>query len=174
MQDEQLAGSTGAKPDTLDYWHDPIRRHYLWGSFMAGAAGVEWYFGYLWENHDLNCEDWRSRDHMWDMTRMAVEFFRSYLPFTEMKHADELTPNADDYCFAKKGEVYAVYVPGASKNVLNLEDNAGKYTVFWFNPRTGGALMRGSVQAISGPGTKDFGSPPEDAGKDWVALVRRQ
>ncbi len=72
---------------------------------MAGGSGVEWYFGYKFPHNDLNCEDWRSRDHLWDLTRYAVEFFHEYLPFTEMKHADEFTTAEDDFCFAKAGVV---------------------------------------------------------------------
>ena len=39
---------------------------HLWGNLMAGGAGVEWYFGYTFPHNDLNCENWRNRDHMWD------------------------------------------------------------------------------------------------------------
>ena len=48
---------------------------------MAGGAGVEWYFGYNYTHNDLNCESWHSRDHMWDLTRYALEFFHGRLPF---------------------------------------------------------------------------------------------
>ena len=68
-------------PDANDYWHDRPRKLALWGNLMAGGAGCEWYFGYKYPNNDRNCEDFRSREHMWDMTRYAVEFFKKYLPF---------------------------------------------------------------------------------------------
>ena len=55
---------------------------------MAGGAGVEWYFGYEYENNDLNCEDWRSRDILWKQTDYALEFFRNYLPYGDMHSAD--------------------------------------------------------------------------------------
>ena len=35
---------TGVVPDDVDPDHDALRRYVLWGSLMAGAAGVEWYF----------------------------------------------------------------------------------------------------------------------------------
>ena len=88
--DEIGPSHTGVKPDNDDYWHDGIRRQHLWGNLMAGGAGVEWYFGYNFPNNDLNCEDWRSRDHMWDLTRYALEFFHDHLPFAKMEHHDEL------------------------------------------------------------------------------------
>ena len=33
---------------------------------------------------DINCEDWRTRENMWNQTRYALEFFHDYLPFAEM------------------------------------------------------------------------------------------
>jgi hypothetical protein len=44
----------GGKPCTL---HD-IRKLCLWGTLMAGGAGVEYYFGYKLPQNDLVCEDW--------------------------------------------------------------------------------------------------------------------
>ncbi len=64
-----------------------------------------------------------------------------------MKNADELTKDKSDYCLAKDGEVYTVYLPeGRSTDILLT---GGKYTVHWFNPRTGGALMPGTNISIS-------------------------
>ncbi|MBA7605015.1 hypothetical protein ES703_12143 [subsurface metagenome] len=73
--DEIGPAHTGVKPDKDDYRHDEVRHKHLWAHLMAGGAGVEWYFGYKFAHNDLNCEDWRSRDHMWDLTRYALEFF---------------------------------------------------------------------------------------------------
>jgi hypothetical protein len=159
-------------PDKDDYWHDEVRRKHLWGHLMAGGAGVEWYFGYKFAHNDLNCEDWRSRDHLWDLTRYALEFFREHLPFTEMAHHDELTALPDDYCFAKPGEIYAVYYPGGSITSLNLGDSSATFTVQWYNPRTGGPLRTGVIPEITGPGSPVIGSPPNSPDKDWVALIK--
>jgi len=165
---------TGVKPDADDYWHDEIRTRHLWPVLMAGGAGVEWYFGYRYPHNDLNCEDWRSRDHLWDLTHYAVEFFQEHLPFWEMKQADELTDRADDYCFALPGAVYAVYLPRGGSTRLDLEDHSGKFTVRWYNPRTGGALLVGSVKSITGPGKRSLGTPPANPEKDWVVLVKAE
>ena len=171
--DEIGPAHTGVKPDKDDYRHDEVRSKHLWGNLMAGGAGVEWYFGYKWAHNDLNCEDWRSRDHMWDMTRYALEFFRKYLPFTEMAHHDELTASKDDYCFAKPGETYAIYLPSGGTAELDLGENQGKFFVRWYNPRTGGELLAGAVKSVEGPGKVGLGLPPEETQKDWVVLVRR-
>jgi len=170
--DEIGPAHTGVKPDKDDYWHDEVRHKHLWGHLMAGGAGVEWYFGYKWAHNDLNCEDWRSRDHIWDLTRYALEFFRERLPFTEMNHHDELTGVKDDYCFAKPGQIYAIYLPVGGTTKLDLGDDSRSFIVQWFNPRAGGALRGGSVRSVKGPGSVGIGQPPKDADKDWVALVQ--
>jgi hypothetical protein len=134
--------------------------------------GVEWYFGYKFANNDLNCEDWRSRDHLWDLTRYALEFFHKHLPFTEMAHHDELTSAKDDYCFARPGQIYAVYLPTGGTTSLDIGDHSTTFTVKWYNPRTGGELQTGTKTEITGPGSLAIGQPPSDIGKDWVALIK--
>jgi len=170
--DEIGPANTGVKPDAEDYWHDQVRKQALWGNLMAGGAGCEWYFGYKHAHHDLNCEDWRSRDHLWDLTRYALEFFRQYLPFSEMRHNDALTSSPDDYCLAKVGRVYAIYLPNGGTTKLDLGEADSTFAVRWYNPRTGGALGQGTVTSITGPGTKSIGYPPDERAKDWVVLVR--
>lgn len=161
----------GALPDAIDPAHDTIRYKVLWGNLMAGGAGAEWYFGYMYKNSDLSCEDWRSRDLLWDQTKTALDFFHTYLPFTGMRNADELTINKDDYCFAKDGEIYAVYLPTGDATVIKLP--SGNYNVQWFNPRTGGSLKKGVVEKLSG-GNVSTGNPPVVDRKDWVCLIRRE
>ena len=83
---------------------------------MAGGAGVEYYFGYQLPQNDLVCEDWRSRDRSWDYCRIALDFFHEQdIPFWEMNNANALVGNDDNsnsrYCFARKGELYLVYLP---------------------------------------------------------------
>jgi hypothetical protein len=170
--DELGPADTGVKPDADDYWHDQVRHKHLWGHLMAGGAGVEWYFGYKFAHNDLNCEDWRSRDHLWDLTRYALEFFHKYLPFTEMAHHDELTSAEDDYCLAKPGQIYAVYLPNGGTTNLDLGDRSATFTVQWYNPRTGGELQTGTKTEITGPGQVAIGQQPSESGKDWVALIK--
>lgn len=170
--DEIGPAHTGVKPDKDDYWHDEVRKKHLWGNLMAGGAGVEWYFGYKFAHNDLDCEDWRSRDNMWDLTRYALEFFHQYLPFTEMSHHDELTSAKDDYCFAKVGQIYTIYLPSGGTTHLDLGDSSARFSVQWYNPRSGGPLQSGSVTLITGPGSIAIGHPPQDSDKDWVAMIK--
>ncbi len=138
---------------------------------MAGGAGCEWYFGYRFAHNDLNCEDWRSRQAMWAQTRYALEFFQQYLPFTEMRPADELVTGGKAWCFALPGKLYAVYLPEGGSARLRVEE--GTYTLKWYDPRRGGTLMAGSVPRITGPGTRGLGLPPQGENEDWAVLVER-
>jgi hypothetical protein len=174
--DEQTRADVGVVPDADDPTHDIPRKQALWGNLMAGGAGVEWYFGYKYAHMDLNCEDWRSRDRMWDQTRHALEFFQKHLPFWEMTPADGLAQGAEAYVLAKPGQVYAVYLPKGGTVKLNLEKlnlEAGNYSVDWYNPRTGGALLKGAVKSVAGGAAAEIGAPPADADQDWAAIIKR-
>jgi hypothetical protein len=171
--DEIGPAHTGVKPDNDDYWHDQVRKRHLWGNLMAGGAGVEWYFGYQFANNDLNCENWRSRDHLWDLTRYAVEFFRDHLRFARMESHDELTSAQDDYCLAEPGSAYAIYLPNGGTTNLNVGSTVAMFRIRWFDPRTGGPLQMGTLTFASGPGTIDIGQPASNTDNDWLALVER-
>ena len=157
--------------------HD-VRKSTLWGVLMAGGWGVEYYFGYKLPQNDLVCEDFRSRDQSWDYCRIALDFFReSNIPFWEMKNADALVGNPKNdnakYCFAKTGEVYLVFLRDGGTTDLDLSGANGNFTVKWFNPRSGGALVDGSVKSVKGGGKVSLGNPPADSAEDWVVVVRR-
>jgi hypothetical protein len=165
--------STGVVPDSADYWHDKVRKLSIWGNLMAGGSGTIFFFGYEYPNSDLDLEDFRSRDHFWDLLRYAHEFFTRYLQFHEMRHDDALTPNPSDYVFAKRGETYAVYLPGGGPVELDLAGAAGEFEVKWYNPRFGGPLEDGAVKTVQGGATRSLGSPPREQLNDWAVLVRR-
>lgn len=171
--DEIGPASKGALPDDVDPEHDTIRYEVLWGNLMAGGAGVEWYFGYRFPNNDLNLETWHTRNNLWKQTRIAVNFFHEYLPFWEMQSADELVSAEGAYGFAKPGEIYAIYLPKATTTDLQL-DEAGTYTVDWFDPKQGGDLQNGSVTEVSGGGSVSVGKAPSEGIQDWVVLLRKQ
>ncbi len=161
------------------YTQHEVRKQTLWGTLMAGGAGCEYFFGYKFAEHDLNCEDWRSRDQSWDYCRIAIEFFhRNKIPFWEMKNMDPLVGNAKHdnsrYCFAKPNDTYLVYLPSGGNSSLDLRNAKGKYIVRWFDPRNGGSLQTGSVANISGGTEVQLGTPPSDEKQDWLAVVRGQ
>ena len=172
FHDEQSPASTGVKPDADDPDHDLPRKGELWGNLMGGGSGVEWYFGYQYAHMDLNAEDLRSRDIMWDQTRHALDFFRQHLPFWEMNADNALSSAEGAYALAKPGEVYAVYLPSGGESKLTLE--AGGYSIGWYDPRNGGALQVGTVESVDGPGAVSLGAPPAEPGKDWAVLVKKK
>jgi hypothetical protein len=167
--DEQGPASAGVVPDDDDPGHDQPRKRALWGNLMGGGSGVEWYFGHQYPHMDINCEDWRSRDRMWDQTRHALEFFQRYLAFPQMQPDNRLIRNTSGYCFAQKDNVYAVYLPDGGTTDLHVGD--AKYVVYWYNPREGGGLRRGSTKQIQGPGWRKIGNPPTQREQDWAALI---
>ena len=173
--DEIGPANRGVDPDDReDNNQDTVRAEVLWGNLMAGGAGAEWYFGYLNHDNDLGCEDWRSRDRMWDYTRYGLEFFRNYLPFHEMENRDDLIADGNAWCFAKEGEVYSVYIPYGGTASINLEGIEGTFSVQWYNPRKGGELMEGEVKELAGGDVQSLGAPPESMEEDWVVLVLKR
>jgi len=171
--DEQCPATTGVKPDADDPGHDEIRKLVLWGHLMGGGAGVELYFGYGFAHSDLTCEDFRSRDRMWDQCRHALEFFATGdVPFDEMESHDELTGKDGVWCLAGAGH-FAVYLRDGGDASLDLTRASGQFEVRWFDPRHGGEFRRGSVGSVDGGGRRDLGTPPGGATTDdWVVLVR--
>lgn len=151
--DEPGSGTLGVSTDEYDdnYNQDWARAVY-WGTIAAGGAGVEWYFGYAEEHNDLNAEDWRSRDALWDCTRHALDFYRNNnIPFWEMGNANHLTRSEKDFVFAKPGQVYVIYSPDGGACTLNLEGYTRTFSVEWYNPRTGGSLQRGRPLEVGEP-----------------------
>jgi hypothetical protein len=154
----------GVKPDADAPTHDDVRRYALWGNLMAGGAGCEWFF-----QSDIHCEDWRSRDKMWDQTKIALVFFQQHLPFAEMEPHDELVKGDGAWCLAKPGKTYVVYAPKPAETAITV--SKGRFREEWYNPRTGGELIRG--KEIRGGGLRQLGEPPVDDGQDWVILIRK-
>ena len=159
-------------PDNVNPEHNNARQNALWGALMAGAWGVEWYFGYENEHSDLTCEDWRSRDNMWDQSRYALEFFtQNGIPFWEMEPMDETTADENDYVLSKKDEVYVIYQKMGEKSGSTLNGINGSYTMSWYNPRTGS--FEGDEQTVRANGTLSINPPPADTDKDWVILLKK-
>lgn len=169
---------TGAVSDSLDANHDTLRRYVLWGSLLSGAAGVEWYFGANNKHNDLNTEDWRTRDRLWELTNYAMTFFESHIPYWAMVPEHSLINSKDAYCFRKTNEVYVVYLPDEGKYTIDLREAKGKFRLDWFNPLKGGNLQTGSIKSLSGGQIQDLGEPPALTGgsnepQDWVILIKK-
>ena len=173
MMDEIGPWHTGARTDKEDPAHDTLRQEVLWGTLMAGGAGVEWYFGWFTPPNDLNGQDWRSRENLWKQSKVAHEFFKT-IPYTEMMSTDELLKNDQNYCFSKPGEIYVVYVKKGGTEALDLRGIKGNFEVQWLDPVAGGALKEGSITTIKGGGWTDIGTADGFTGPDKVALIRKK
>ncbi len=170
--DEPGKATIALLPDAEDMEHDLARSRALWGTLMAGGYGVEWYFGYQSVHSDLTCEDFRSRDLFWDQNRYARKFFEMHIPFWEMEPSDDLTSDTLSYCLAKKDQIYVVYLPmELNTTSIDLGGSGKEYSVAWYNPREGGAMVEGSIKSINGERNTPLGYPPRDPDKDWVVLL---
>lgn len=157
--------------DGEDPNHDDARKNALWGVLMAGGWGVEWYFGYKHPHSDLSCQDWRSRDKMWDQSRFALEFFNNYqIPFWTMRPNSDLS-HSGDWVFSSSWNAQPyysiVYTKDGGDCVFDLP--SGSYDYGWFNPHAGigltGLVHGGSIQGKK----QSILSAPDS--RDWVLLV---
>lgn len=173
LMDEIGPWHTGTQPDNLNPKHNLERTTVLWPALMAGAAGVQWYFGWLTPPHDLNAQDLRSRNNIWEQSAHAKEFF-SQINFSEMRNSDYLISKGQNHCFSKSGSAYVIYLKYGGTTSLDLRNIEGEYSIKWFNPRKGGKLLKGTKEKIISGGWANIGLAPEDKFKDWVVLIRRE
>ncbi len=171
--DEPGHWAIGVMPDEDDPNHYLARTNALWGGMLAGAWGTEWYFGSRYAHSDHTCQDYRSRDLFWDQGKICIDFFAAHgFPVDEMVASNDLLSGDGDFCFAKEGEVYIALLSKGGEQTLKI-NRGGKYTIRWFNPRTGGELQLGGRTTLSGKGEKSLGAPPSDRDKDWVVVIRK-
>ncbi len=155
--------------------HGMVMRTSLWGAYMGGAAGTSWYFGANdMPNNDLAAEDLRARENWWKISSNARQFFINHLPFDEMTNHDELLSNSRVYCFAKKGEIYAVYLPKNQTTELEIGD--GNYAIAFYDPLEGGMLLDTPNQGwkITKANSVLLSSYGGAKNKDWVIVIIRK
>lgn len=172
LMDEIGPYFTGTKPDSYDPSHDKERKNVLWPALMAGAAGVQWYFGWVTPPHDLNAEDLRSRNNIWEQSAHARQFFEK-IDYTEMQPSDYLLQHGDNHCFSKAGESYVIYMKYGGTTQLDLSESEETYSIQWYNPRSGGNLIPNNPSIVRGGNKIDIGPAPSNAFDDWVVLVSR-
>lgn len=170
---------TGAQSDSLTPNHDALRGQVLWGTLLSGAAGVEWYFGANNRYHDLNTEDWRSRDRLWELTGYALDFFQRHLPYWKMHASHDLLGMKGAFCYQEPGEVYAIYLPKSDQigpsqtepSIIDLSATQNTFQVQWFDPLKGGSLQQNVVKTVNGGSKVSLGIPPF-GNQDWVVLLK--
>ncbi len=95
-----------------------------------------------------------------------VDFFASFDWWKTEPH-DELV-NRGNYCLAKPGEIYAIYLPRAGGVTVRLQ--RGQYGGTWWNAATGEKTALPSVNVIASSWT----SPAAPGGNDWALLLKRR
>ncbi len=168
--DEPGGAKHGLLPDAEDAAHDSARINSLWGSFLAGAWGNEFYFGYDHPHSDLTCEDFRTRDLFWNQCKYLLDFFEdNEIAVEETENFTDLVQKGD-YCLAKPGEFYIVFLRNGKGNI-NLENQSGEFIMKWFDPRNGGKTQSGRVKNIQGGKMQKLEGAPSESDKDWVVLI---
>ena len=164
-------------PDIDDKEHDLARRNGLWGTFMAGGWGTEWYFGYKHTHSDLTCEDYRSRDLFWDQANIALQFLKEYkIPLWNMVNRNDLVGNIENkntvYCMAQENNNYLVYLNAVETASIDLTKASGEFLVSWFNPKKGGKLQQSKI--IKGGTKVALGASPDKNQLDWLLLITKK
>jgi hypothetical protein len=90
-----------------------------------------------------------------------ADFFHTFEWWKTEPH-DELA-DGSNYCLAKPGEIYAVYLPQGGKVTLKLEP--GTYTASWFSALSGETI---ALPSANGP---SWTSPQAPDRTDWVLLL---
>ena len=171
--DEPGGAKHGLLPDAEDSKHDSARINSLWGSFLAGAWGNEFYFGYDHPHSDLTCEDFRTRDLFWNQCKYLLDFFEgNEIPVAKTENYTNLVQKGD-YCLANSGKVYIIFLRNGS-GTINLEHSEGEFSVKWFDPRNGGKLQTGTVKNVIAGKIQELKGAPSEPEKDWVVLLRRE
>lgn len=176
--DEQGPYNKGLVEDSVDPDHDNFREKVLWGNLMSGGAGVEYYFGYETNNTDLTCQDWRTRDTMWNQTAYALEFFTKHVrSFHRMQRRNDMT--SPDYQVLENPPFHRFVIYGSRPgqeitfNMTNTGLNRQYwFAVNWFSAKHGGRLKRrrGHFRVLS---EEVVTLLQPDNCEDCVALVRR-
>ncbi len=162
---------------------DGQRREKLWPTYFSGGM-IEFILEDLLKTDNFGTPQ---REKLWQYIWHARHFMEENLPFWEMEPADELasggatmavgigrgkTVPMGPQVFAKRGEVYAVYLPVCTQTgTLDLRDLSGPAEQRWFNPRTGEFV--GEAKQVTGGGQVELGAPPDEPKQDWVVLVRQ-
>ena len=144
-----------------------FRKYDVWGSYLAGAGGCEFF-----QDGDGHIDDFRPYESFYTTLVRAQQFIQDNVPYSSMEPTDGLVSGVTGYCLAKTGRIYLVYLPAGGTASLNLTGATGVFDVSWFDPRNGGGLQTGSVARITGGTVVSLGNPPNNTGSDWTALVR--
>ena len=151
---------------------DILRKDVVWGAILAGGQ-MEFYTG----SADVKHIDYSRFEDCWTAMGHAANFMNANLAkaIVNMKPDDELAIGDDNWAIANEGQTYLLYLRNGGEAWVDLS-KAGdeRFTVRWFNPRTGGDLINGNPKTVSGGGANvSLGAPPNTSNQDWVVLLKR-
>ncbi len=90
-----------------------------------------------------------------------VDFLNRFEWWKTEPHDDLVDGN--NYCLARPGEIYAVYLPQGGKVTLKLEP--GTYTASWFS------ALSGEIIALPSANGPQWTSPEAPDRSDWALLL---
>ncbi len=154
------------EPHSSNTLLDQFRVWDVWGSYLAGAGGCEFF-----QTGDLSFDDFHLKEDFYRTVASARKFIEANVPCSSMEPADGLLSGAAGYVLASPGRIYLAYLTAGGAASLDLTAASGSFDVRWFDPILGGALQAGTVASVTGGGVQPLGLPPHDAAQDWAVLV---
>jgi len=143
----------------LDVWRTEV----VWGTLMAGGAGVELYVG---AGQDLQIEDFSPYGDYYEAVTIAVNFFQRYIPYWEMEPIAFVEDNA---WVLANDNTYLLY----SKNDgdIHLSIPNGKYSVRRFDPIIGGDILNEQMDVFINNNSIRLQSNTDKVTKGLVYLI---
>jgi hypothetical protein len=126
-----------------------LSRLIVWSVYLGGGNI---------ELHTWPIDSFQEFEYHWNDMKHAALFLQR-LPFWEMVPRNDLLVGGkgDRFCFAKPGEVYAIYIEESGSMALDLSGYMSSFDVRWYNPRNG-EYSDGVV--VQGGEVRTIGSPP--------------
>lgn len=166
VTEDAAYGPNTTHPDN----RNDVRKYVLWGTFLAGGWGVEYYYGYQTNETDLNAEDQRSRETKWEDGKRALDFFNQ-VNLKNFTPDDTIVTNSN-WCLKNDGNQYIIYLPNGGTCDITTTGTLD-YDVQWYDPRNGGSFQTGSLSSIPA-GTFGIGQAPNSTSSDWAVLLTQQ
>lgn len=150
--------------------HATTLRSVVWGSFLGGGGGVE-----FWNRgSDYDLEDFRVWSRLFAASQRVPQLVEAAdLPLAAMAPADELIQRS--WALAQPLRVYVGLASYGFPVRMRLAGR-GAYSVRWWSTRAwGGGLRTGSLDRIKGQEGRwvDLGRPPYAMNDNWIVVVRR-
>ena len=161
-EDRRAGSRLGKIRRRMEVW----RKNVVWGTFMAGSAGVELYIG---KGDDLRVQDYRPFEKHYQTAVRAIRFLSDHTAFQVLEPHEDFADSA--WTLLEEGETYLLYLTDGGTTEVKLPK--GEYSAHWFDPRNGGDLQRGSKKSLSGGNSTSIGNPPNSNDEDWICLIRK-